>query len=71
MGRGGEKRDNANSRVVSLKGRNVNSPAPLLLPASWNDDVKIGAEAAILLRLAHCLLRMATPSKEPGSLMAK
>lgn len=68
IGGGGFK---ANSRVVYLKGRNVNSPTPFLLPASWNDDVKIGAGAAILLCLAHYLLRMATSSKEPGSLIAK
>ena len=56
-----------------LKGKDVFSPVPLLLPASWNDDVKTGAGAVTLLHLAHGIRmsRMATPSKEPRSLMAK
>lgn len=59
----GKKRDKDNFRVVSLKGRNVISPA------SWNADVKIGAEAAILLYLAHCMLGITIPSNQPGALV--
>lgn len=61
----GKKRDKANFRVVSLKERNV------IFPASWNADVKTGAEAAILLYLAHCVFRRATPSNQPGSPMLR
>lgn len=56
-----------------LKEKDVFSPAPLLLPAGWNADVKTGAEAVILPHLAcgiH-MSRMAMPCKEARSLMAK